>query len=140
MAATLVDAAARIRTLLHTLVAQYVRATKARRVVLVTGHGGNRGVLAALVHELRHTHDISVCALHPWPWPTSPPVTGPKSTPASTRRRSCSTSHPNGFGSDSTRAAGKYPAKSRDFQFVIENLVAHAVTAGYGDHRVKRRP
>ncbi|MFD5887175.1 creatininase family protein [Streptomyces sp. NPDC060334] len=65
VAATLVVAAARIRTLLHTFVAQYVRATKAHRVVLVTGHGGNRGVLAALVHELRHTHDISVCALHP---------------------------------------------------------------------------
>lgn len=140
MAATLVDAAARIRTLLHTFVAQYVRATKARRVVLVTGHGGNRGSWPPSSTNSA-TPTTSACApCTPWPWPTSPPVTGPKSTPASTRRRSCSTSHPNGFGSDSTRAAGKYPAKSRDFQFVIENLVAHAVTAGYGDHRVKRRP
>ncbi|MEU2391848.1 creatininase family protein [Streptomyces sp. NPDC007369] len=52
-------------TLLHTLVAQYVHATKARHLVLVNGHGGNRGVLAALVYELRHAHDISVCVLHP---------------------------------------------------------------------------
>ncbi|MFD4136545.1 creatininase family protein [Streptomyces goshikiensis] len=52
-------------TLLHTLVAQYVRATNARHLVLVNGHGGNRGVLAALVYELRHAHDISVCVLHP---------------------------------------------------------------------------
>ncbi|MFG2667577.1 creatininase family protein [Streptomyces sp. NPDC048387] len=52
-------------TLLHTLTVQYVRATKARHLVLVNGHGGNRGVLTALVYELGHAHDISVCVLHP---------------------------------------------------------------------------
>ncbi|MGW5847668.1 creatininase family protein [Streptomyces sp. NPDC055254] len=52
-------------SLLHTLVAQYVRTTQSRHLLLVNGHGGNRGVLAALVHELRHAHGISVCVLHP---------------------------------------------------------------------------
>lgn len=52
-------------TLLHTLVAQHLQATKARHLVLVNGHGGNRGVLAALVYEFGHAHDISVCVLHP---------------------------------------------------------------------------
>ncbi|MEV8535648.1 creatininase family protein [Streptomyces sp. NPDC051211] len=52
-------------TLLHTLTAQYARATNARNLVLINGHGGNRGVLTALVYELGHAHDISVCVLHP---------------------------------------------------------------------------
>ncbi|MEW1699354.1 MULTISPECIES: creatininase family protein [unclassified Streptomyces] len=52
-------------TLLHTLVSQYVRATKAGNLVLVNGHGGNRGVLSALVYELANAHDVSVCVLHP---------------------------------------------------------------------------
>ncbi|MFJ6784334.1 creatininase family protein [Streptomyces yangpuensis] len=51
-------------TLLHTLVAQHVRANQARNLVLVNGHGGNRGVLAALVYELGHAHELSVCVLH----------------------------------------------------------------------------
>ncbi|MFE1348511.1 creatininase family protein [Streptomyces sp. NPDC058757] len=52
-------------TLLHTLAAQYVRATAARRLILVNGHGGNRGVLETLVHELHQRYGVRVCVLHP---------------------------------------------------------------------------
>ncbi|MCY0945662.1 creatininase family protein [Streptomyces antarcticus] len=62
---TLSLAIAEFTALLHTLVAQYARATKARHLVLVNGHGGNRSVLAALVYELRHAQNFSVCVLHP---------------------------------------------------------------------------
>ncbi|MGW3031241.1 creatininase family protein [Streptomyces sp. NPDC001178] len=52
-------------TLLGALVQEYVRTTPVRCVILVNGHGGNRGVLEALVHQLRHTHGITAFVLHP---------------------------------------------------------------------------
>ena len=52
-------------SLLDTLVGQYVSATTARRLLIVNGHGGNRGVLETLAHELQQTHAIAVCVIHP---------------------------------------------------------------------------
>ncbi|MFD7444000.1 creatininase family protein [Streptomyces sp. NPDC059909] len=51
--------------LITTLVAEYVRSTPVRTVIVVNGHGGNRDVLEALVHQLRHTHDVAACVMHP---------------------------------------------------------------------------
>ncbi|MCP9207172.1 creatininase family protein [Streptomyces sp. NEAU-Y11] len=47
------------------LVEEYVRTTSARCVLLVNGHGGNRGVLEVLVQQLRHNHGITAWGLHP---------------------------------------------------------------------------
>ncbi|ORT57962.1 creatininase family protein [Streptomyces sp. CB03238] len=52
-------------SLITTLVGEYLRATPVRTVLIVNGHGGNRGVLEGLVHQLQHTHDVAICALHP---------------------------------------------------------------------------
>lgn len=51
--------------LLDTICGEYVRATPARNLLMVNGHGGNRGILDAVVYELRQRHDINVCVLHP---------------------------------------------------------------------------
>ncbi|MEU6353135.1 creatininase family protein [Streptomyces sp. NPDC047072] len=52
-------------SLVDTVVGQYVSATAARRLLIVNGHGGNRGVLETLAHELQQTHAIVVCVIHP---------------------------------------------------------------------------
>lgn len=52
-------------SLLDTLVGQYVSATAARRLLIVNGHGGNRGVLETLAYELQRTHAIAVCVINP---------------------------------------------------------------------------
>jgi creatinine amidohydrolase len=44
---------------------EYVRATPARNLLIVNGHGGNRGILEAVVYELRQRHQVSVCVVHP---------------------------------------------------------------------------
>ncbi|WP_127360952.1 creatininase family protein [Actinacidiphila soli] len=56
---------AALNSMLDILIGQYVRATPARRLLIVNGHGGNRGVLEALAHELQQTHAIAVCVIHP---------------------------------------------------------------------------
>ncbi|WP_338676737.1 creatininase family protein [Streptomyces sp. SCSIO 30461] len=52
-------------TLITTLVTEYIRSTCVQSVLLINGHGGNRGVLEAAVHQLRHSHGVTICALHP---------------------------------------------------------------------------
>jgi creatinine amidohydrolase len=56
--------------LLDTVVGEYVRATPARKLLIVNGHGGNRGILEAAVYELRRTYRINVCVVHPSPLST----------------------------------------------------------------------
>ncbi|MFI6088581.1 creatininase family protein [Streptomyces sp. NPDC051218] len=51
--------------LIDALVGEYVRSTPARAVLIVNGHGGNKGVLEALVHQLQRTHDVSTCVVNP---------------------------------------------------------------------------
>lgn len=52
--------------LLHTLAGEYVRATRARRLLIVNGHGGNRGILEAVLYELAESHGIAACAVNPY--------------------------------------------------------------------------
>ncbi|MBE1599968.1 creatininase family protein [Streptomyces stelliscabiei] len=52
-------------SLLDTIVGQYVSATTARRLLIVNGHGGNRGVLETLAYELQQTYGIAVCVINP---------------------------------------------------------------------------
>jgi len=51
--------------LITALIEEYIRSTSVRTVLIVNGHGGNRGALEALVHQVLHTHDVAACVLHP---------------------------------------------------------------------------
>lgn len=52
-------------TLLDAIVGELVRATPARRLLIVNGHGGNRGILEPVAHELQANHQVRVCTVHP---------------------------------------------------------------------------
>jgi creatinine amidohydrolase len=52
-------------TLISELAGEYRRATLARRLVVVNGHGGNRGILEALQYELAADHGLAACVIHP---------------------------------------------------------------------------
>lgn len=58
--------------LLDAIVGEYARATSVRKLLIVNGHGGNRGVLKTLVHELRQRHGVAVCVVHPGSLSTVP--------------------------------------------------------------------
>jgi creatinine amidohydrolase len=51
--------------LLDAVVGEYVRATPARHLLIVNGHGGNRGILEPALYELQHRYAVTVCAVHP---------------------------------------------------------------------------
>jgi creatinine amidohydrolase len=50
--------------ILRDLCREIVRALPARNLLIVNGHGGNRGILEALGRELRGDFGLNVCALH----------------------------------------------------------------------------
>lgn len=54
-----------VADLLDTIVGEVVRATPARKLLIVNGHGGNRGILEAALYELESTHQVRICAVHP---------------------------------------------------------------------------
>lgn len=50
---------------LTVIVGEYLRTTGARHLVVVNGHGGNRGVLGSLIYQVRQEHQAAVCVMHP---------------------------------------------------------------------------
>jgi creatinine amidohydrolase len=52
--------------LLRDLAGTIVRALPARNLVIVNGHGGNRGILDNLLHELRGDFALNACVIHPF--------------------------------------------------------------------------
>jgi creatinine amidohydrolase len=48
------------------LAREVVRALPARNVVMVNGHGGNRGILENLMHELHGECGLNPCVIHPF--------------------------------------------------------------------------
>lgn len=54
-----------VTSLLDMIVGEYTRATPARRILIVNGHGGNRGILEAALYEIQAAHSVRVCAIHP---------------------------------------------------------------------------
>ena len=44
---------------------EFARATAARRLLIVNGHGGNRGILEAAIYELQAAHHMRICVVHP---------------------------------------------------------------------------
>jgi creatinine amidohydrolase len=51
--------------LMRDLGREIARALPARNLVIVNGHGGNKGILEALAHDLRADFGLNVCILHP---------------------------------------------------------------------------
>jgi creatinine amidohydrolase len=54
--------------LIRDLGREIARALPARNLVVVNGHGGNRGILEALTQDLRADFGLNVCVLHPSNW------------------------------------------------------------------------
>ena len=52
--------------LLKQMARELVRAQPARNLLIVNGHGGNRGVLENLMHELYCDFALNCCAVHPF--------------------------------------------------------------------------
>src|ERR1039458_7285209 len=44
---------------------EIARALPAHNLVVINGHGGNKGILEALAQDLRADFDLNVCILHP---------------------------------------------------------------------------
>jgi creatinine amidohydrolase len=51
--------------LLNAMVGAYAAAVAARRLLIVNGHGGNRGILEAALYELQLAHCVRTCVVHP---------------------------------------------------------------------------
>jgi creatinine amidohydrolase len=51
--------------LLRDLAREIVRALPARNLAIINGHGGNRGILENLLHELRGDFALNACVIHP---------------------------------------------------------------------------
>ncbi len=54
-----------LSALLDAVVGEYVRATPSRRLLIVNGNGGNRGILEATTYELQASHQVRICVVHP---------------------------------------------------------------------------
>jgi creatinine amidohydrolase/Fe(II)-dependent formamide hydrolase-like protein len=52
-------------SLLDAVVTAYVQASPLRNMLIVNGHGGNRGVLEAVLYELQRDHRVNPCVIHP---------------------------------------------------------------------------
>ena len=71
--------------LIRDMARDLVRALPARNLVIINGHGGNRGVLDNLIHELAGDFALNACVIHPFDLSkakthaTSPDVHGGKS-------------------------------------------------------------
>jgi creatinine amidohydrolase/Fe(II)-dependent formamide hydrolase-like protein len=63
---TLSLSVATFAALLKETAREIVRALPARNLVIVNGHGGNRGILENLLHELRGDLALNACVVHPF--------------------------------------------------------------------------
>jgi creatinine amidohydrolase/Fe(II)-dependent formamide hydrolase-like protein len=52
--------------LLRDIASAIVRGLPARNLVIINGHGGNRGILEPLLHELGGDFEVNACAIHPF--------------------------------------------------------------------------
>jgi creatinine amidohydrolase len=61
-------------SLMRNLAQEIVRALPARNLVILNGHGGNRGVIDNLMHEFSGDFGLNACAIHPFDL-AGPPAT-----------------------------------------------------------------
>jgi creatinine amidohydrolase len=57
-----------VTTLVRDMGREIARGLPARNLAIINGHGGNRGILEALVQDLRSDFGLNVCVLHPAAW------------------------------------------------------------------------
>jgi creatinine amidohydrolase/Fe(II)-dependent formamide hydrolase-like protein len=62
---------------LRDLAGEIVRALPARNLAIINGHGGNRGVLENLLHELRGDFALNCCVIHPFDLSTADKAKSP---------------------------------------------------------------
>jgi creatinine amidohydrolase len=55
---------ATLTAMIGQLASEYRRATKAGRLIIVNGHGGNRAILEPMMHEITADQGLAVCTLH----------------------------------------------------------------------------
>ncbi len=67
--------------LLRDMARDLVRALPARNLVIVNGHGGNRGVLDNLMHELSGDFALNACVIHPFDLSKAQTSTGSGESP-----------------------------------------------------------
>src|SRR5437868_1605 len=65
-AGTLSLSIAGFTTLLRDLASTLVRALPARNLMILNGHGGNRGILDNLLREVYGDFGLNACAIHPF--------------------------------------------------------------------------
>ena len=57
-----------ITAVMRDLGREIVRSLPTRNLAVINGHGGNRGILEALMQDLRADFGLNVCVLHPAVW------------------------------------------------------------------------
>ena len=57
-----------ITAVMRDLGREIARALPTRNLAIINGHGGNRGILEALMQDLRADFGLNVCVLHPAVW------------------------------------------------------------------------
>jgi len=57
-----------LTTLVRDLGREIARSLPTRNLAIVNGHGGNRGILEAVMQDLRADFGLNVCVLHPAVW------------------------------------------------------------------------
>ena len=67
-AGTLSLSVAGLTALMRDLGREIARALPTRNLAIINGHGGNRGILEALMQDLRADFGLNVCVLHPAVW------------------------------------------------------------------------
>jgi creatinine amidohydrolase/Fe(II)-dependent formamide hydrolase-like protein len=84
-AGTLSLSIASFTSLLRDMARDIARSVPTRNLAIINGHGGNRGLLDNLMHELQADFGLNVCAVHPFDLveienlPTRPDVHGGRS-------------------------------------------------------------
>jgi creatinine amidohydrolase len=59
--------------LVHELAREIARALPTKNLAIINGHGGNRGILEAIIQDLRVDFGLNVCVLHPAAWVDTDP-------------------------------------------------------------------
>jgi creatinine amidohydrolase len=142
--------------LMRDLGREIARALPARNLVVINGHGGNRGILEALAQDLRADFGLNVCVLHPAAWveadanATIPEIHGGKNetsmmlaiAPQLVRRDQIAQLK-NSAGAEAIRKTilemgVTWPWTTDDKRLAVMGVVgdAHAASAEFGQHIV----
>jgi creatinine amidohydrolase len=119
--------------LLDVICAQHRDATPAGNLAIINGHGGNRGILEAVIHELRQRHDVNICVIHPSSLATDPTVSEMPDIHAGPRETSMMLAlAPDDVHVD--RIPHNYPAQLHDTALTRQVVLDRGVTWPWTSH------